>query len=162
MSYDSTPRHGGERRAAIQVKFLVKSSQVKFLLSTQIQNSPPLVPGAGSLRRRQNLNHPVQTILLRKHRPSCRLGKPENQSRERDFRGVAARLHLVPFIHSLTYLSNSYSAVTFIGSISRGRQPERSERKERSKRRERSNTRTHSTCALKYCRYVRAHAHICK
>ena len=34
------------------------SSQVKFLLSTQIQNSPPLVPGAGSLRRRQNLNHP--------------------------------------------------------------------------------------------------------
>ena len=32
--------------------------QVKFLLSTQIQNSPPLVPGAGSLRRRQNLNHP--------------------------------------------------------------------------------------------------------
>jgi hypothetical protein len=32
-------------------------SQVKFLLSTQIQNSPPLVPGAGSLRRRQNLNH---------------------------------------------------------------------------------------------------------
>jgi hypothetical protein len=23
--------------------------QVKFLLSTQIQNSPPLVPGAGSL-----------------------------------------------------------------------------------------------------------------
>ena len=36
----------------------IKSSQVKFLLSTQIQNSPPLVPGAGSLRRRQNLNHP--------------------------------------------------------------------------------------------------------
>ena len=35
-----------------------ESSQVKFLLSTQIQNSPPLVPGAGSLRRRQNLNHP--------------------------------------------------------------------------------------------------------
>ena len=34
-----------------------KSSQVKFLLSTQIQNSPPLLPGAGSLRRRQNLNH---------------------------------------------------------------------------------------------------------
>jgi hypothetical protein len=34
------------------------TSQVKFLLSTQIQNSPPLVPGAGSLRRRQNLNHP--------------------------------------------------------------------------------------------------------
>ena len=30
-----------------------KSSQVKFLLSTQIQNSPPLVPGAGSLRRSQ-------------------------------------------------------------------------------------------------------------
>ena len=37
---------------------VIKSSQVKFLLSTQIQNSPPLVPGAGSLRRRQNLNHP--------------------------------------------------------------------------------------------------------
>ena len=36
----------------------IQSSQVKFLLSTQIQNSPPLVPGAGSLRRRQNLNHP--------------------------------------------------------------------------------------------------------
>jgi len=33
-----------------------KSSQVKFLLPKQIQNSPPLVPGAGSLRRRQNLN----------------------------------------------------------------------------------------------------------
>ena len=31
--------------------FQIKSSQVKFLLSTQIQNSPPLVPGAGSLRR---------------------------------------------------------------------------------------------------------------
>ena len=38
--------------------YAYKSSQVKFLLSTQIQNSPPLVPGAGSLRRRQNLNHP--------------------------------------------------------------------------------------------------------
>jgi hypothetical protein len=37
---------------------LGRLSQVKFLLSTQIQNSPPLVPGAGSLRRRQNLNHP--------------------------------------------------------------------------------------------------------
>ena len=36
----------------------VKSSQVKFLLSTQIKNSPPLVPGAGGLRRRQDLNHP--------------------------------------------------------------------------------------------------------
>ena len=36
----------------------VKSSQVKFLLSAQIKNSPPLVPGAGGLRRRQNLNHP--------------------------------------------------------------------------------------------------------
>ena len=34
------------------------SSQVKFLLSTHIQNSPPLVPGAGSLRRRRNLSHP--------------------------------------------------------------------------------------------------------
>ena len=34
------------------------SSQVKFILSTQIQNSPSLVPGAGSLRRRQNMNHP--------------------------------------------------------------------------------------------------------
>ena len=32
-----------------------KSSQVKFLLSTQIQNSPPLVPGAGSLRRKSQL-----------------------------------------------------------------------------------------------------------
>ena len=29
------------------------SSQVKFLLSTQIKNSPRLVPGAGSSRRRQ-------------------------------------------------------------------------------------------------------------
>ena len=28
------------------------------VLSTQIQNIPPLVPGADSLRRRQNLNHP--------------------------------------------------------------------------------------------------------
>ena len=41
-----------------KIEWKVKSSQVKFLLSTQIQNSPPLVPGAGSLRRRQNLNHP--------------------------------------------------------------------------------------------------------
>ena len=40
--------------------FVFKNGQVKFLLSTQIQNSPPLVPGAGSLRRRQNLNHPGQ------------------------------------------------------------------------------------------------------
>jgi hypothetical protein len=34
--------------------FLLKTNQVKFLLSTQIKNSPPLVPGAGSSRRRQN------------------------------------------------------------------------------------------------------------
>ena len=32
----------------------VKSSQVKSLPSTQIKNSPPLAPGAGSSRRRQN------------------------------------------------------------------------------------------------------------
>ena len=40
----------------------VKSSQVKFLLSTQIQNSPPLVPGAGSSRRRQNLNLELEAL----------------------------------------------------------------------------------------------------
>ena len=38
--------------------FLSPGFQVKFILSTQIHNSPPLVPGASSLRRRQNLNHP--------------------------------------------------------------------------------------------------------
>ena len=68
------------------------------------------------------------------------------------------------FTHPLTHLSNSYSAVTFIGSISCGsRQPlERSERvrKERSKRRERSNTRTLDLRFEIFYRYVRAHAHI--
>ena len=34
----------------IQTRFSCYSSQVKFLLPTQIQNSPPLVPGAGIKR----------------------------------------------------------------------------------------------------------------
>ena len=64
---------------AVRVK-KAKSSQVKFLLSTQImtqiQNSPPLVgplvPGAGSLRRRQNLNHPLVQGSSRRRR-NCAL-----------------------------------------------------------------------------------------
>ena len=42
---------------------LVFSSQVKFLLSTQIKNSPPLVPGAGSSRRRENFTTLMQGTL---------------------------------------------------------------------------------------------------
>ena len=51
-------------------------SQVKFLLSTQIQNSPPLVPGAGSLRRRQNLNHPGARWFA----PQAKLRAPNTSS----------------------------------------------------------------------------------
>jgi hypothetical protein len=42
-----------------------------LLLSTQIQNSPPLVPGAGSLRRRQILTTLVQGCSRR--RRNCAL-----------------------------------------------------------------------------------------
>jgi hypothetical protein len=42
-----------DSRVSISLLMLM-SSQVKFLLSTQIQNSPPLVPGTGSSRRRKN------------------------------------------------------------------------------------------------------------
>ena len=41
-------------REEFSLRYSAKSSQVKSVLSTQIQNSPPLVPGTGSLRRRHN------------------------------------------------------------------------------------------------------------
>ena len=40
-------------------------SQVKFLLSTQIQNSPPLLPGAGSLLDRSQEAHSFFSAALR-------------------------------------------------------------------------------------------------
>ena len=40
------------------------AGQVKLVLSTQIQNSPPLVLGAGSLRRRQQAPfHDLQYMM---------------------------------------------------------------------------------------------------
>jgi hypothetical protein len=53
-----------KRKAKSNAHVQQQSSQVKFLLSTQIQNSPPLVLGAGSLRRRQQAPfHDLQYMM---------------------------------------------------------------------------------------------------
>ena len=49
----------------------LNDGQVKLVLSTQIRNSPLLVPGTGSLRRRQNLTTLLQGSSRR--RQNCAL-----------------------------------------------------------------------------------------
>ena len=72
----------------------IKSSQVKLVLSTQIQNSPLLAPGTRSLRRRQNL-----TTLL------------QGSSRRRQNFALLARV-FETYNHSTVSISSTHSPDT--------------------------------------------------
>ena len=86
-------------------------------------------------------------------------------------------MHLVPFIHSPTHsLTHSLIHLIFRGDFHRQyftgagnhQKGAREKREAREEKREKQHTHTldlwrlPSDSALKYCRYVRAHAHICK